>query len=423
MRLAVHDAGRASLRRAARTAIVMPGLFAICTVAFGNLQLSLFASFGSFAMLAFADFGGPPRKRAGAYVLLTAGGAVLICIATPLSGNALTATAGMAVVGFAATFGGVLGGYVAAGGLAATLSFVLAVAVPEDASAIPSRLAGWGLAGAACTIAALVLWPRQDRRILRRAMVEALVAKADLVDALFAEGVQAGDLDDRVDVATKATHELERRYRSMQYRPAGPTAHDQAIAYLVDELSWFRAFGSELASDRASSGPFTPEDARLGAGTASTLRDVAAGLRGSARRVDGRALEREREHYYEELATSLARRVSAREDCGAIGRQVDRAFRLRVLSYLSMSIAVNASILDGGRVDPQQFEIPPLVPSASLAGAVSSFVTILRSHLRIDSVWFRAGLRAAIALGLAILIADVARLEQRSGSCSGRCRS
>ena len=57
------------------------------------------------------------------------------------------------------------------------------------------------------------------------------------------------------------------------------------------------------------------------------------------------------------------------------------------------------------------FEIPPLVPSGSALQVVTGLGAIVRSHLRLDSVWVRAGLRAALGLGLAILIAELAELQ------------
>ena len=411
MNLAAHDPSHTALRRAARTALVMPALFGITTVAFDNTQLSLFAAFGSFSMLAFADFGGPPRARLVAYLLLTACGAVLISLGTVLSGNAWIAAAGMAVVAFAIVFGGVLGGYVAAGGLAASLSFVLAVAVHDDAAAIPSRIAGWGLAGAACTVAALFLWPRHERSRLKRLIEEAIDAAVALVDATLTPGVSATALESLSRASTEAMVAMRRFYRSMPYRPAGPTAHDQAIAYLVEELSWFHALALELVTDRDSGKPFDERDASLGAATVSTLRDAASGLGEPGVAVESHALEAERESYYESVAASLAKGVVDGEDAGAIGRSIDRSFRLRMLSYLTVSIAANAAILGRQRVDPNAFEIPPLVPQGSLTGTVKTLWVILQGHLRPDSVWFRAGLRAAIALGLAILIADLARLD------------
>src|SRR2546429_10013641 len=66
--LSVSDPGLASLRSAARAAIVMPCVFAIADKAIAEPQLATFAAFGSFALLVLVEFGGPLRSRLVAHV-------------------------------------------------------------------------------------------------------------------------------------------------------------------------------------------------------------------------------------------------------------------------------------------------------------------------------------------------------------------
>src|SRR5439155_24079539 len=58
----------AALKSAARAAIVIPALFAVADKAIGRPQTSLFAAFGSFALLVLTEFGGPLRTRFLAYL-------------------------------------------------------------------------------------------------------------------------------------------------------------------------------------------------------------------------------------------------------------------------------------------------------------------------------------------------------------------
>jgi len=46
-----------ALKSATRAAIVMPGVFAFADQVIGNPQTSLFAAFGSFAVLVLVEFG------------------------------------------------------------------------------------------------------------------------------------------------------------------------------------------------------------------------------------------------------------------------------------------------------------------------------------------------------------------------------
>ena len=53
----------AALKSAARAAIVMPAVFALADKVIGQPQTSIFAAFGSFAMLVLVEFTGTPRTR------------------------------------------------------------------------------------------------------------------------------------------------------------------------------------------------------------------------------------------------------------------------------------------------------------------------------------------------------------------------
>lgn len=411
MKLTVRDPGGAALRKAARPAIVMPVLFAICSAAFENPQASLFAAFGSFSMLVFADFGGPARKRLGAYVALTAGGAALIVVATLVSESTWLSVVTMALVGFAVAFGSVLGGYVAAGSLAAILAFVLAVAVPADAGDIPARLIGWCLAGVFATAAALLLWPRYEHTELGRALTAAMRKVADLIEASIARVVDPDLVARRRQTALESTRSVVRVYRTMAYRPSGPTTHDQAIGFLTDQLPWLRAFADELAADRLGGGGIAVEDERLGASTIGALRGSATEF--ETRRVTEASgdLEAAREDYYAAVAASTQRHIAAHDASDTIVESIRRAFRLRLISYISMSVSGNTSILFGRPVAPGDYEIPPLVPQPGLTQTVRGLGAIIRSHLTLDSIWFRAAVRAALALGLAVLIAKVSDVQ------------
>ncbi len=172
-RLRAADPGMFVLKSALRAAIVTPLAFALSLVVIDSKPMALFAAFGSMALLVFADFGGPRRARLRAYLLLLIVGAVLIVLGTLCSRSTWLATVAMGLVAFAILFAGVLDDYVVAARAAVTLTFVLPVMVPAHAAEIPTRLAGWGLAGALCIPAALLLWPTRPRSALRRDVARA----------------------------------------------------------------------------------------------------------------------------------------------------------------------------------------------------------------------------------------------------------
>ena len=113
----------------------MPAVFALADKVIAQPQTSLFAAFGSFALLVLTEFTGPPRIRLLAYLGLGCVGAAFITLGTLCSRNEWLAAGVMAIVGFATLFAGVISGYVAAGATGALLTFVLPVNVPASNSA------------------------------------------------------------------------------------------------------------------------------------------------------------------------------------------------------------------------------------------------------------------------------------------------
>lgn len=79
------------LRRAGRAALLVPSTFAVVSAATDEVQAALFAAFGTFALIAFADFSGPPIPRSSAYLVTALFGAPLIAIGTALSGSLIGA--------------------------------------------------------------------------------------------------------------------------------------------------------------------------------------------------------------------------------------------------------------------------------------------------------------------------------------------
>ena len=83
--LRAHDPALAATRRAGRTALVMPTLFALCSQVFHSPTMASFAAFGSFSMLLLVEFTGPMVQRLRAHVGLAVAWAVLICDASKKS--------------------------------------------------------------------------------------------------------------------------------------------------------------------------------------------------------------------------------------------------------------------------------------------------------------------------------------------------
>ena len=175
----MRDPGLQSLRRATRVAIVVPVLFAFFLNGVDNPVAALFASFGSFALLGFADFGGPPRPRARAYLVLALLGAVLVVVGTVVSNSPVVGALIGVAVATAARFAGCFGGYFGASVSPVILAYVLAASVPARTTRCRIGFSAGSWPGSLATLAALVLWPRRERMLVREAAATAAGAVAD----------------------------------------------------------------------------------------------------------------------------------------------------------------------------------------------------------------------------------------------------
>ena len=240
--LATHDPGYAVARRAARTAIIMPSLFALGDEVFGNPQLATFAAFGSFAMLLLVDFGGPMRERLQAQAALAVAGAVLVCLGTLASRDPWLAAASMALVAFAVLFAGVVSSVLASASTSLLLAFILPVSQASPASTIPDRLLGWGLASGAALVAiarALACAHTEssaharDRRLPGARCTAARRGRPPARGAQSPRGARAGDRRGLCGRGRAA-----QTFLATPYRPTGLSTPARTIVRLVDELNW-----------------------------------------------------------------------------------------------------------------------------------------------------------------------------------------
>ena len=146
--------------RAIRATIVVPGLFALTYRVIGDTQMTLFATFGGFATLIFASFGGTRRDKLVAHFGLAVAGSLALIIGTAVSGITWLAAMVTIPVAFTIFFAGVIGPNAAGGVTGALLGYVLPVASAGGVTTIPSGLAGWWLASVVGTAAVLLLSPK-----------------------------------------------------------------------------------------------------------------------------------------------------------------------------------------------------------------------------------------------------------------------
>jgi uncharacterized membrane protein YccC len=378
----------------------MPAVFAFADKVIAQPQTSLFAAFGSVALLVLTEFGGPPRARFLAYLALGCVGAIFVTLGTLCSRSPWLAAAAMAVVGFAVLFSGAFSGYLAAGATGAILIFVLPVTIPAANSAIPDRLEGWGLATAAAICAVMLLWPLRRRADFQREAAAAMRSVADVVDA------DAEQLAERSRLARETVDGLGRRFLGAQHRPTGPTGPMAALASVPDELDWLLSFLSPPAEPVAFELACAEDEEALAA-AADVLRASAERLEGRDVRPDLARLDAARSA----VARALVRRLPELPpdtSSGGVPRALEAPFRIRAATYSVLQLAgyaLRATGADAPELDHPDPERQP--PRAALEATEQ----LAREHASMGSVWFQNSVRGAAGLAIAVYIAQRTGLQ------------
>src|SRR5450755_323432 len=425
-----RDAGLSALRRAGRSAIVMPAMLALSEKVIGNATVATFAAFGSLAMLLFVAFGGRLRERLAAQVSLIGVGAVFICIGTLASRTVWLAAIGMGVAGFAVLFAGVVSSVLASASTSLLLGFILPVTLPGPASTIPARLGGWLLAGAASLIAITVLWPAPANDPLRAPLVRACALLARRMRAEVGQargGSLAGAGADRAAAAeaaagaATAVQGLRTSFFATPYRPTGLTTAARFLVRLVDELVWLEAILDRMPAGAPSGPAFSAVcDVKLAAADllerGSALLSMAGGEPGELQ--PGLERLREARDAMERMAMSAIATgpdpepatEDARRSAAEYVSSLEPSFRAQELSFAVSALAANIqrAVAAGQRTWWQQ--LLGRQPDGA-GGALASAQERAGAHVERHSVWLHNSVRGAVALGLAVLVADLTGVQ------------
>ena len=390
----------AAVKTAARAAIVMPAVFAFADKVIGQPQTSLFAAFGSIALLVLVEFTGPPKARLVAYLGLACVGAVYITLGTLCSRHDWLAAGAMAVVGFVTLFAGVVSGYIAAGATGALLTFILPVTVPAPNAAIPDRLEGWGLAAGAAISALILLWPPRQRSDFQRHAADALRAVATLLDASRETRAE------RARGARASVDALGQRFSLLPHRPTGPAGPMAALASLPEELDWLLSFVTPTPEAQLELA--CAEDAEAMAAAAGVLNASAERLLGRNGEPDFERLDAARDA----VARALMRRLPelpTDTPPGEIPRALDAPFRIRTVTYSARQAAGYALLASGA--DAAELDRLDIVRQPPALAALEATERLAVEHASVRSVWFRNSLRGAVGLAIAVYIAQRAGLQ------------
>ncbi|MFT6563912.1 MAG: putative membrane protein YccC [Actinomycetes bacterium] len=395
----VQDPGHVILYRALRVAVVLPVLLYVVGFVFGLEYGAPYAAFGSFALLAFADFGGPNRDRVYAYLVTGGAGLIAIVLGTLAAYTTVASVVATFLVGVGLTYSGVLRGYVATAMLPVLLPFVIAVTSGADGlSQLPERLLGFAIAIVVSAAAAVLLWPVHMRTALRARVADSLMASANLIQAIWPDPghplTRTVDVDARMRELTQAHHKLREQYDGHLLRPGGATARDRALMQLVDELGRLRLFLKWRSQPEILA---FPPNAELAKTTAQTLSKCAASIYGDGPCPDPRQVSVARENHRNAAEIFVTEQLSA-GDSARVKHLIDTGFQLRIAALFCEIIARNTRVATGEKPDEDVLAIAGVALEISEPTAR----TILRSNLTLQSPWTRNSLRAGLALAIAV---------------------
>ena len=387
----------AAAMRAARATVVIPSLFAITYKVVGDPQMALFATFGGFATLVIANFGGSRRDKLTAHAGLAAAGCLALIIGTLVSGTTWLAAVVTVPVAFAIFFAGIGGPNAASGSTAAMFAYVLPVASVGTAATIPSRLEGWLLASAAGTIAVLLLSPPNPGSRLR-------AAAADLAGELAGRvRAAAGGEATKPEAMRAAKERLLAAFTAAPYRPTGLATSDQALSRLVQLLEWGVTQASDAFDGHIDLTKSCLADRELLRTAAAMFDDTRALLAGQAADPDFAALEAARAGSAAQLGELSGR--AGEPDSRLAAAQ---AVHAQAIAIVARSTAADALIASRrASVDTTVDELLRTSAVPGIAGAVA----LVRRHATFRSVWFLNSLRGAVALAAAVAIADLSGVQ------------
>jgi uncharacterized membrane protein YccC len=334
----------------------------------------------------------------------------------------------MAVVGFGVLFAGVVSSTFAAASPALLPAFILPVSVPAPMSAVPERLAGWGLAAVGGLIAIAVAWPAPSTDRLRPAAIAACGALAARIRAELAFVRSGGDndlaaeRDSAIGHARDAIDALQRTFLATPYRPGGLRTSGRTVTRLVAELGWLKLIMTKsspvVRSGKAGTGRrpvWAVKAAAAGVLERGTELLMLSGGNGDALQAAmselSDALTKLKEHAAAELPGGAGTPAAdAGDHVSKLVSALDPAFRAQEVGYavtmIGRTIAVTAAAERRSWLQRMLGRRPEGLP-----GSLSAAEERAAAHVQPHSVWLRNSIRAAAGLGLAVLVARLTGVQ------------
>ncbi|MFI6297169.1 FUSC family protein [Nonomuraea sp. NPDC050790] len=414
-----RDPDLAATRRAARTALVMPVLFALCVEVFHAPVVGTFAAFGSFAMLLLVEFTGPWPERLRSYAALGLAWMVLVILGTLAARSVWSAVAATVVVGFVVLFSGVVSSVLAGATTALLLGFILPVSAAVPLSQLPDRLLGVALATVAAMAAVSILWPRVPEHPLSapaasvcRAAARQLRAESGHYSGQVSEATFARCLACARETEASALR-LRQSFTETPYRPTGLGTSSRAMIRLVDELTWLSAVlaDSSPAAERSHGQADDPESSAVRE-SAATVLDLAAEMLEDPGRPPYRLREAAAElrGALSALEDEAVNRLPIPADVDDLLGSLDVSFRAQEVAFVVLQLAANLDLARSAERRSWRERLLGREPGAATGALASAWERAL-AHLEPHSVALHNSVRGAAGLGVGVVIADLADVQ------------
>jgi uncharacterized membrane protein YccC len=415
---------------AARATIVISGLLVLCSKVIGNPQMTTFAIFGGFSILAVGGFAGRRVSQLKAYAGLAIVGSITLTIGTMVSGSAWLAAVVTIPVGFSVLFAGVIGPTQAIGTAAALFPYLLAATSQGGAGTLGSRLEGWWLAAVTGTLAVMLLSPKNERDSVRAAAS----ALASEISACVHAASQ-GQIPDTA--AMKAAEQrLRAAFTSAPYRPTGLATAAQGLAGAVNLLEGCSVQVAEAYDGHVDMTRMSSAERELLSATAEVLGEIGRLLSSSRdtpapsafldrleqARIANLQWVRDLSDTSEDAGRTAAAHVAHAQTIAAVarvcaenalifaGRADSAALADARRHWYGVPPSATADDQDGRSAGLACSILGRAITSSRLSGIAGAIGAVAR-HANVRSVWLANSLRGALALAVSVAIADVAGLQ------------
>jgi uncharacterized membrane protein YccC len=338
----------------------------------------------------------------------------------------------MAVVGFGVIFAGVVSSVLAGATTALLLAFILPVSLAAPPSAVPSRLAGWGMAGGVALVATAFLWPAPVRDRLRGAAAaacRALAARLRAGIAYLLSGMDAQfarDRDHAVTQADQAVEALRSAFLATPYRPTALSTPARTTVRLVDELIWLNSIVIQPGLHRDGVNRAALRVKQAAAAVLDRAADLLGSSGGSSDDLDAALTELAAAHAELQAGVTAdlpVRSLRPASDPAVAGpsaepeppasefiTSLDPAFRAEELSHAVSLIARNVELTAAAERRSWRERWLGRQPEG-VPGTLSAARERITSYLEPHSVWLHNSLRGAAGLGLAVLAARLTGVQ------------